>query len=474
MAEIIRESVIAGSWYPGNPERLRKEVSKYLDQADSKPPEGDLAGLIVPHAGYMYSGGVAAHAYHLLQYRSFNRVMILAPSHRMQFKGASVYPLGGYRTPLGVVPLDNETVQALLAGGPLVRYLPHADDEEHSLEIQLPFLQVTLKDFSLTPVVMGDQSASTCRALADRIAEVCRESRILLIASSDLSHYHAYEEARRLDQRILDHIQAFDPDGLLRDIEAGRCEACGAAPMATLMLTVKQLGANRATVLHYANSGDVTGDLRGVVGYMAAAFHKSEAMARDKTGGKQRREKVGVDLGLSADEKKVLKDLALRSIQNRCLGETPPEPPANLTEKLKEPRGAFVCLHKGKELRGCIGLIEARLPLHETIREMAVQAAFGDPRFCALDPSELGEIDLEISVLTPFRRIKDPSEIELGRDGLLIRKGVHSGLLLPQVAVENGWDRTKFLEWTCRKAGLGANEWKSEDAEIQAFSADVF
>ena len=469
--EKIRESVIAGSWYPDQPDVLRKEIRKFIDGAKPPPLEGDLLGLVAPHAGYVYSGAVAGHAYKLLENRSIDRVLVLAPSHRAYFEGASIYSPGGFRTPLGVAPLDRELVESMLGRSDILRYVPQAHAQEHSLEIQLPFLQVVLGKFSLIPIVMGDQSLDYCRKLAGAISEACRGKGVLLIASSDLSHYRSYEEARRLDQIVLDRLNAFDPEGLAGDLREGRCEACGGGPIITLMLAAKELGANKSKVLHYANSGDVTGDRRGVVGYAASAVFRNPGQSEEQKRPHGRR--VGVDLGLSPEEKRTLLEIAHQAIRARCLGDPMPEVPIT-SAKLKEKRGAFVCLHKGEALRGCIGMIEGREPLHETIKNMAIQAAFSDPRFCALDTSELGEIDVEISVLTPLERIRDPSRIEIGKHGLLIRKDYHSGLLLPQVATEHGWSRSQFLEWTCKKAGLAPNAWKETGTEIYIFSADIF
>jgi AmmeMemoRadiSam system protein A len=178
-------------------------------------------------------------------------------------------------------------------------------------------------------------------------------------------------------------------------------------------------------------------------------------------------------MGFSAEEKELLREAAFQAIRCRCMGEAMPDI-AVQTPGLKEPRAAFVCIHKGKDLRGCIGIIEARTSLLETVKTMAVEAAFGDPRFCALSSDELDKIDIEISVLTPMRPISDPSEIEIGRDGLFIRKGYRSGLLLPQVATDHCWDREQFLKWTCLKAGLPEDAWKTKDVEVYVFSADVF
>ncbi len=184
-------------------------------------------------------------------------------------------------------------------------------------------------------------------------------------------------------------------------------------------------------------------------------------------------ERAGIDLGFSSEDREKLREVAFQAIRCRCMGEAMPDFVVD-APRLKEPGAAFVCIHKGKDLRGCIGMIEARTPLWETIRKMAVEAAFGDPRFCALASDELDEIDIEISVLTPMRRISDPSEIEIGKHGLLVRRGFRSGLLLPQVASEHGWDREEFLGWTCRKAGLSEKAWKDKDVETYIFSADVF
>ncbi len=466
-AEKIRESVIAGTWYPGDPASLKKQISGYLDQAKLPEIKGRLTGLISPHAGYMYSGGVAAYAYKLLAENPVERVVIIAPSHQTRFSGSSIYNLGGYRTPLGIAPLDFEIIEDLFKHSSLVRYVPQADQQEHSLEIQLPFLQSVLPRFKLVPIVMGDQDYHHCSELAEVLATVIEKKPALIVASTDLSHYHPYDDARALDKVLLDRIEAFDLEGLDEDIRTRRCEACGAGPVLTMMLAARKMGADSVKLLHYANSGDVTGDVTGgVVGYMAAAVYK--AKESDRHGSRA----GGIDLGFDSREKETLRKLAYHAIRSRCLGEPMPDIPAE-SEKLKQKRGAFVCIHKGSDLRGCIGVIEPAAPLSDTIKRMAVEAAFNDPRFCSLSAAELDEIDIEISVLTPLERISDPSTVEIGKHGLLVRSGYHSGLLLPQVPVEQGWDRTQFLEGTCRKAGLAKNAWKKPDVELYSFSADI-
>lgn len=183
--------------------------------------------------------------------------------------------------------------------------------------------------------------------------------------------------------------------------------------------------------------------------------------------------KTATDLGFSDEEKALLRRLAVQAIRSRCLGKPMPEIEID-SPRLKEPGAAFVCIHKGPDLRGCIGMIEPRAPLCETVKRMAVEAAFGDSRFCAVVSDELEDLDIEISVLTPMRLMDDPSEIEIGRHGLFVRRGFQSGILLPQVAIEQHWGREEFLKWTCRKAGLPERAWKAEDTEVYLFSADVF
>lgn len=465
----IRESAIAGTWYPGDPKVLRAQVQDFLERAKVPRLQGDLIGIIAPHAGYMYSGQVAAYAYKVLQGRSFQRVVVVAPSHYVYFRGVSVWPTGGFRTPLGVVRVDEDFCRRLMGASRVVDDIPQAHVREHALEIQLPFLQVVLGDFELVPLVMGDQEPSTIKDLAKALAELLRGDGkgTLLVASTDLSHFHPYSKAMELDHRVLKRVEALDPEGLLADLEEKRCEACGGGPMVSVMMASMALGVSKAVVLKYANSGDVTGDKASVVGYMAAALLKA---------GDPQEEEY---LGLGEEEKRLLKRIAEEVIRSRALGRPLPtfEVPY---PKLWEKRGVFVTVRKHGQLRGCIGYVRGVKPLWEAVVDMAQAAAFEDPRFPPLKPEELRDLELEISVLTPLRRLKgSPEEIlrqvQVGKHGLMIEKPpYHSGLLLPQVASEYGWDAETFLEETCYKAGLPASAWKDPTARVYVFSAEVF
>ncbi|MGA7877630.1 MAG: AmmeMemoRadiSam system protein A, partial [Desulfoferrobacter sp.] len=235
------------------------------------------------------------------------------------------------------------------------------------------------------------------------------------------------------------------------------------------LLASRELGANATDVLYSANSGDVTGDRSRVVGYLAAAIYKGTEPKKTLKEQKQ----AGIDLGLSTEDKALLHRIAKESIEAHCAGKEPPTFEVS-SARLKESRGAFVTLHKNGELRGCIGHIIGDRSLAETVAEMAVAAAFQDPRFPPVTADELPDLDIEISAMTPLRRITDVEEIQVGRDGIIVQQDGHSGLLLPQVATQYGWDRETFLDYTCRKANLPPDAWKDKNTTIYIFSADVF
>jgi AmmeMemoRadiSam system protein B/AmmeMemoRadiSam system protein A len=468
MEENVRKPVIAGSWYPGDPGVLTRDIKEYLKKVPGNGVDGRVVGLISPHAGYLYSGQIAAYGYKLIQGQRFDSVIVIGPSHRSFFRGASVYNRGGYETPLGVVPVDVDLADRIIRHGGSIAFYPQAHLQEHSIEIQLPFLQVVLGQFSLVPIVMGDQDRRACQELAEAILKAVKGKKVLVVGSSDLSHFHSYEKAVKLDRRVVDLIQKMDTDGLVRDLESGSCEACGGGPMAVTMLVAKKLGSTGVKVLKYANSGDVTGDTGRVVGYLSVAFY-----AENPSGTRVSGKPVVSDKGLGEDERKALLEHARRTIECRLQGKPLPDlSPASAA--MQEKRGAFVSLKKQGRLRGCIGYIEARKPLAQTVGDMAVAAAFNDPRFPPLKREELADLDIEISVLTPLKKIDDINDIKVGKHGLYVVRGFYSGLLLPQVATEYRWDRLTFLQETCYKAGLPADAWRDEKTEIYTFSAEVF
>jgi AmmeMemoRadiSam system protein B len=271
---ITRAPAVAGSFYPGSPEQLRREIEGYLHRKQPVAGAGiKPRALIVPHAGYYFSGAVAADAYRLVADEEFDLVVILAPSHHHYFAGTSIYSIGNYETPLGEVKVDCGLAENLIAQYPALNFVAEAHRLEHSLEVQLPFLQVVLGDFTLLPLVLGEQNWSRAQELAEIIAGLAENRRLLLIASTDLSHFHDALTAESLDRQIVDAVAAFDPAVFWSLIENRQAEACGAGPLLTVMLATLKLKAQRAEILTYRHSGMVSGDHDRVVGYLAAALY---------------------------------------------------------------------------------------------------------------------------------------------------------------------------------------------------------
>jgi hypothetical protein len=247
-------------------------VDRHLARVSEPAPVGELVALIAPHAGLMYSGPVAAHAYSLLRDRSFDVAILVGPSHFSAFDGVAAWPGTGFETPCGLARIDQNLVGELTAASPLIRAHPAPHVREHSLEMQLPFLQRLSPSLPIVPLLVGDQTADTARALGDALAAAAGGRRALLVASSDLSHYHDAATARRLDAVVLDCVSRFDPDALQAALDRRPDHACGGGPMVAVMRAARLRGAADAVVLGYADSGDVSGDKSSVVGYMAAAF----------------------------------------------------------------------------------------------------------------------------------------------------------------------------------------------------------
>jgi AmmeMemoRadiSam system protein B len=273
----IREPAVAGQFYPGDANDLRLEMSAMLQRPPSRratPPREVIAG-VAPHAGYMYSGAVAARFYLFIAGAAPSLAVIISPSHRERFAAISIFGGRAYRTPLGEVPVNREAADDLFRrGAPFINDW-RGHNAEHALEVQLPFLQMLWPELTIVPIVMGEQSADFCEQLGSALAETLRHRRAIIVASSDLSHYHSHQQARQIDQRVLRAVRKFDPERLLKDFEGGRAEACGGGPMVAAMLAARRLGATKAQVLGYRDSSAVSGDESQVVGYMAAAFFKA-------------------------------------------------------------------------------------------------------------------------------------------------------------------------------------------------------
>jgi len=456
----VRKPVFAGSFYPADKHQLEKKIDGYLKEAEAKSEKipSQIFGIISPHAGYEYSGGVAGYAYNQIKGKDYKTVIIIGSSHQVSFKGISIYPSGSWETPLGNVRIDRKIAQYLMDNCKSVKAYPAAFAREHSLEVQLPFLQRSLKSFTIVPLVTGSIDGEDYKNLSDALLKLLKQNPkdILIVASSDMSHFHSYNKAYQMDKLALKDIDELDIKKLFENLHNGNCELCGAPGVITLMMVASKLNA-RAKTLYYANSGDVTRDKDRVVGYGAVAF-----MRPDKS-----------DSALSKQEQHTLLTIARKTLDEYISKGNIPQFDIK-AGKLLEKRGVFVTLTKNHDLRGCIGYIVPVKPLYKAVIDMTVSASTRDPRFPPVSKGELKDINIEISALTPLKLIDDPGSIEVGRHGLYITKGNYSGLLLPQVATEHKWNREEFLRQTFTKAGLPQNAWKDKGTNIYTFMAQIF
>jgi len=465
-SEDVRKPAVSGAFYPADKSELTKEVDEFLANVKKIDIDGRILAIIAPHAGFMYSGQVAAYSFKQLEGTDFKKIIIISPSHYVGFDGISVYNKGAFETPLGLIRVDQELADKIIQKNKRFIFYPEGHLKEHAIEVELPFLQRVYKDkdFRIVPITMGTPSSDDARILSDTLYD-CIDKDTLLVVSVDLSHYYSYDKAVKLDKSGLEAIEKLDVNDLVQKINSGSTEID--APVAVLgaILFANRYGA-KAILLKYANSGDVTGDKSRVVGYSSIVIYTPASL--EKKG-----EMIMKDEYLNKEEKKKLMEIARLSVAEAVTGKRQFLP--NVTEdRLKENCGAFVTLKENGQLRGCIGYIQAVKPLYETVKDVAKSAAVNDYRFSPVAESELEKLEYEISVLTPLKKIKDINEIEVGKHGLVMKRGFDSGLLLPQVATEYNWDRETFLKETCRKAGLPSDAWKDKSTEIYTFSAEVF
>ncbi len=468
----VRQAAVAGAFYPDDPKVLSAMIDDLLAKVSGPPVTDPIIAAVAPHAGYQYSGPTAAYTYASLKGRKYTRVVVIAPSHYEAFDFTSVYEGDAYATPLGTVPVDKAFARQLAKISSTMQLSSRGHDPtsaggEHAIEVELPWLQKVLGNFEVVPIVMGDQSYESSRALGMALTKLIKAEGkpgdTLVLASSDLSHYHTYDDAVKMDHKTLDALEKWDYFSMSRNFQARIWEACGGAPIVAAMIYAERMGANKARVLKYENSGDVTGDHSRVVGYSADVFVKT-------AGGKA----METPFSLSDPEKSELLSLARKSVEHVVQAGDAYEPPASASATLNQERGAFTTLKEFGALRGCIGYTSATKPLYLTVRDTATLAAMRDPRFPQVSAAELSSLEYEISVLSPLRRVIDVQQIKVGQHGLLMKNGDSEGILLPQVPVEQKWDRQTFLEQTCAKAGMRSGCWKDEDTDIFSFTAVVF
>ncbi len=476
----IRAPGVAGQFYPADPDELTTLVDALLQDAAllenasvGGPPAngGGPIALIAPHAGYVFSGQVAAYSFHQLADREVQVIVIVASDHREPLADPiAVWTEGAWRTPLGLVYVDTALAEALVEADSRMAKNSEAFAGEHPIEVQLPFIQRVCPQCRIVPVLMSRETPEDVAALASALVELLPGHDAVILASSDLSHYPTYEDAQAVDGATLDAIASFDPEAVRATIARAMAQrtpnlltcACGQAPILVAMEAARGLGANTATVLHYANSGDTSvGSKDQVVGYGAVMFWQAQADSiRDS------------DSALTSEQRAFLLRLARETVAARLVGKAIPEPSVE-APALLEPLGAFVTLKVEGELRGCMGTFYPELPLYQVVQQMALTAAFEDPRFPPLRETELPRVIFEVSVLSPMQRIATLDAIHIGRHGLVLVKGQNRGVFLPQVPVEQGWDLAQYVENACMKAQLPADCWR-EGATLYTFTAEVF
>jgi AmmeMemoRadiSam system protein B/AmmeMemoRadiSam system protein A len=465
-ANEIRKPAYAGSFYPETHAELTALIKHLISGVKqshiNSPPNTSLRALIMPHAGYIYSGLTAAHISLVLKENQFKRVMVLAPDHRVGFTGGAISDVTAYETPLGLIPL-NQDAATLRGNKYLFQAIPASDRLEHSVEVVLPFLQYFLKNFELIPIVLGRGSD-----LADRVSSALdplMDQNTLLVASSDLSHYLSYPEAVDRDRETIKMILDLNAGKLLTRENA----ACGKIPILVVINMARRHGW-QPMLLHYSNSGDTSGDRSRVVGYAAIAFY----------GGSSMQNRIDSSQPLKKHQGQALVNLARQTIAER-LGKksSTVDPDAMADSAFQDHRGTFVTLTINKQLRGCIGNLDSTESILAGIKRNAVNAAFHDPRFSPLKAHELDQVDIEVSILTEPQRLeygnsKDLlSKLRVHVDGVILSKGSASATFLPQV-----WEQLprpeQFLSHLCMKAGLPADDWKKSHLEIMTYQVQYF
>ena len=452
--ERVRQAAVAGSWYPGDPAELAELVDGLLDATGAADCDDLPEALISPHAGYRFSGPVAGHAYGQVRGCHVRRVWVLAPSHKLSLRGAMVYPVDAFRTPLGDLPVDT-AASARLAERPGFAWLRGGDRKEHSLEMQLPLLQRALGSFELVPILLGRVDAEEARRVADAIRPELGEGD-LVVVSTDFTHhgpnfgYAPFEEElprriHELDHGAWAHLATPDVDGLHDYLEATGATVCGRNPLKVLAALVQPDA--RGAELAYDTSGAITGDWRNSVSYLAGRIDGPAWSGAGPAWGGAR--------FVSEEAAEALHALAWEALLHHYeQGGRLEVDEAALPEGAGRTLGAFVTLNKDGRLRGCIGEIEPQRPAWEAVAARAVDAATGDPRFPRVRPDELDELELEVSLLGPSWEVSGASALVVGRHGVVLGTWPRTATFLPQVGPEQGWDRGQLLQHLARKAGL--------------------
>jgi hypothetical protein len=477
-SSVDRQPAVAGTFYPADKNELSSTLVDLFNRA--VPPKNipNVVAIISPHAGYIYSGVVAASSFNQIDpQKNYDNIFVIGSSHYVAFDGASIYRKGNFITPLGTVKVNTKLADELIAKYPVFNDRDDAHEKEHCLEAQLPFLQYRMKtEFRIVPIVIGAQSPEICQQIADALKPYFTPKNLFVI-STDFSHYPAYDDAITVDKISGDAVCTNSVDNLIsalrgnanKNIPNLATSMCGWTSVLTLLYITQGNPAYTFNDILYRNSGDVpppVGDKSRVVGYHAIVISQKENGSKE--------DRSDTPFNLKDAEKKTLLSLARRTVELYVTKhEIVDVSEDTLSKNLLADCGAFVTLNKNGDLRGCIGRFDATEPLYKVVQSMAIEAATQDPRFSPVEPAEVSRLRIEISVLTPMRKISSIDEFELGKDGIYMKKGMQSGTFLPQVAKETGWTKEEFFGHCAQdKAGIGWDGWR--DADLYVYQALVF
>jgi AmmeMemoRadiSam system protein B/AmmeMemoRadiSam system protein A len=470
-----RQPYAAGRFYPADKNELSKDLSQLFENCKKSSTIWQVRAIISPHAGYVFSGEIAASAYSAIPKNAvYKNIFIIGSSHVMYFDGASVYNTGDYITPLGKVTVNREIADKLILDNKVFAFPTTAHIQEHSIEVQIPFIQSYFKNVPpIIPIIIGTDKENTIKKIAEALRPWFTPENLFII-SSDFSHYPAYKDAVENDSLTAMSIISGKPRIFLntlrnnasKNISGLATSMCGWTSGLTLLYLAEGNDKLETKRLDYCNSGDSpSGGKAEVVGYNAMVMiDKDQSSSLPHTSGNS--------FSFTMEEKKKLFDIAKKSIESRFTDNKYVLDERSMPDDLKKPMGAFVTLKINGALRGCIGRFFSEEPLYNVVSESAISSAFEDPRFSPLTKDEYKVTNIEITVIGPLKKINNINEIVLGKHGIYIKKGLRAGTMLPQVATENGWSLEEFLGYTSRdKAGLGWDGWK--DAEISIYEGVV-
>lgn len=459
--EDIKKPNVSGQFYTDNSAELMQQVDSFLDKAMVEPYEQSVPIVIAPHAGYYFSGAVAGYSFKAVKNQKIRTVVVMGPSHHFNLDGVAIWEKGGFETPLGTIDIDEDFSQALGEMDEAFVLDRKVFEKEHALEVELPFIQRAFPEAKLVPIIIGVPVPKVLLDLAKGLDQLIgQRDDVLVVVSTDFSHFHPDEMARDMDATAIEAIKNLQAERIYQECRQGSMEMCGCMPVTAALLLAKLRGLNNVDLLKYNNSGDVNQDKESVVGYSALAIYARNASDDNalKDGQKKRLLQIARDAVVAyvSQDKKI------------SLNES--------DERLLTKEGAFVSVYVNDQLRGCIGHILGDEPLCHTVSYLALSSATEDTRFEPIRKDELDQLHIEISVLSIPKRIFNTNLIEMGKHGVIISSQGRRGVFLPQVATSTGWTTDVFLSELCQqKAGLPADCWKDPQAvTIEIFTADVF